>query len=147
MLYFLKKAFLTFQETELSSPKFKKISGGEFLSSKNKKRPFFGKQNFLAPKNLIKLFYTLNKTPSGETRCLSNIYDLLAAQAYSFSIHLPFSNTVSQDTFGTLSPTLQYLCDLWEAIICLESHATKLVIPLISLGLASILSMCLYPHF
>ena len=28
-------------------------------------------------KNLIKLFYTLNKTPLGETGCLSNLCDLL----------------------------------------------------------------------
>ena len=50
--------------------------------------------NFIAPpppplpsplkkKNVIKPFYTLNKTPLGETRYLSNLYYLLAAQAYS----------------------------------------------------------------
>ena len=47
------------------------------------------------PKNLIKLFYTLNKTPIGETGCLSSLYYLLAAQAPSFLIHPPFLNTVS----------------------------------------------------
>ena len=41
-------------------------------------------------KNLIKLFYTLNKTPLGETGCFSNLYYLLAAQAYSFLIHPHF---------------------------------------------------------
>ena len=37
--------------------------------------------NFLAPKIYMKLFYTLDKTPSGETGCLSNVYYLLAFQA------------------------------------------------------------------
>ena len=50
------KKILTFQEMELSSPK----------------------------RLLIKLFYTLNKTPLGETECSSSIYYLLAAQASSF---------------------------------------------------------------
>ena len=36
---------------------------------------------FLSPKNLMKPFYTLNKTPLGETGCSSNLYYLLAAQA------------------------------------------------------------------
>ena len=35
----------------------------------------------------IKLFYALNKTPLGETGCLSNLYYLLAAQASSSLIH------------------------------------------------------------
>ena len=43
-----------------------------------------------AQKNLIKLFYTLNKTPLSESGCLSNLYYLLAAQASSFLIHLLF---------------------------------------------------------
>ena len=34
-------------------------------------------------KLLIKFFYTLNKTPLGETGYLSNLYYLLAAQASS----------------------------------------------------------------
>ena len=67
-------------------------------------------------KNLIKLFYTLNKTPLGETGCFSNLYYLLAAQAYSFLIHPTFPKIVSQDTFGTLSLTVQYLCDLRDAM-------------------------------
>ena len=38
-----------------------------------------------SPKRLlIKLFYTLNKTPLGETECSRSIYYLLAAQASSF---------------------------------------------------------------
>ena len=39
-----------------------------------------------------------NKTPLGETRCLSNLYYLLAAQASSFLINPRFPNTVSQET-------------------------------------------------
>ena len=75
---------------------------------------YFRKRNFLA---LKKLFYTLNKTPLGETGCLSNLYYFLAPQASSFLIHPPFLNTVSQDTFGTLSLPVQYLCDLREAML------------------------------
>ena len=47
-----------------------------------------------SPKNLIKPFYTLNKTPLGETGCLSNLSYLLAAQAPCFLIHPLFLNTV-----------------------------------------------------
>ena len=41
-------------------------------------------ENFLklsSLKKLNKTFYTLNKTPLGETGCLRNLYYLLAAQA------------------------------------------------------------------
>ena len=53
-------------------------------------------------KKLTKLFYTLNKTPFGETGCLSNLYYLLTVQASSFLIHFLFPNTIIQETFGTL---------------------------------------------
>ena len=65
---------------ELSCPE-KKLNNFfffNFLASKNLIKLL---KTFLAPKNLIKLFYTLGKTPLGETGCLSNLYDLLAAQA------------------------------------------------------------------
>ena len=43
-----------------------------------------------SPKKLSKIFfYALNKTPLGETGCLSQLCYLLAAQASSFSVH-PF---------------------------------------------------------
>ena len=42
--------------------------------------------------SLKKPFYALNKTPLGETGCLSNLYYLLAAQASSFVIY-PLSRT------------------------------------------------------
>ena len=45
----------------------------------------------------MKHFYTLNKTPLGETGCLSNLYYLLAFQASSFLIH-PLSQTQSVRT-------------------------------------------------
>ena len=46
-----------------------------------------------APKrNLIKISYTLTKTPFGETGCLSNHYYLVVAQASSFLIHPSFLN-------------------------------------------------------
>ena len=76
----------------------------------------FYSPNLLAQKNVIKLFYTLDKTPLGETGYLSNLYYLLAAQASSFLIHPDIPNTVSQDTFGTLPLTVQYLCDLRDAM-------------------------------
>ena len=47
------------------------------------------------PSSSKKLFYTLNKTPLGETGCLSNLYYLLAAQKSSFLIHSPFPNIVN----------------------------------------------------
>ena len=37
----------------------------------------------------------VNKTPLGETRCLRNLYYLLAAQASCFLIYTRFPNTVS----------------------------------------------------
>ena len=46
------------------------------------------KLSTLFVKNLIKLFYILNKTPLGEIECLSSLYYLLAVQASSFLIHL-----------------------------------------------------------
>ena len=55
---------------------------------------------------LIKLFYTLNKTPIGETGCLS-------IQFFNLP---PFLNTVSQDTFGTLPLTVQCLRDLRDVM-------------------------------
>ena len=49
--------------------------------------------NFLAPQK--RFILTLDKTPLGETGCLSSLYYLLAAQASSFLIRHPFPNTVS----------------------------------------------------
>ena len=54
----------------------------------------------------VKLFYALNKTPLGETGCLSNLYYLLAAQTFSFLIRYPFPNTVSKATLDTLHLTV-----------------------------------------
>ena len=95
--------------------------GGNFPNSKNKKNPlwknvfYFRKLNILAQKCLIKLFYTLNKTPLGETGFLNNLYHLLAVQASTFLIP-PFRSRVSQDTFGILPLTVKYLFNLWGAI-------------------------------
>ena len=61
-------------------------------------------------KFLIKFIYSLNKTPLRETGCLSNLYYVLAAQASTFP------NIVSQNTFGTLLLTVQYLLVLWDAM-------------------------------
>ena len=101
-LYFLKKKVsLIFRVMELYITKTKKFQKVTFWDRKiNKKQLwknflYFGKWNFLALKNLVKPFYTLNKTPLGVTGCLSNLYYLLAAQASSFLIHSSFPNLVS----------------------------------------------------
>ena len=119
---------------ELSSPKIKTFltlcnPNHKILSWKNlffsRKSPtlkkflisnFYILWNFLALKDLITLFYTLNKTLLGETECLSNLYYLVATQASNFLIHLLFLNAVSQDTFGTLLHTVQYLFELWNVM-------------------------------
>ena len=63
-----------------------------------------------------KLFYTLNKTPSGETGCLTSLHYLLVAQVSSCLIQ-PFpQNTVKQNTFGAQLLTVQYLCELRNAM-------------------------------
>ena len=80
-------------------------SGGNFPNSKNKKKTtlkkclLFQEIEHLAPKHLIKLFYTLNKTPLRETGFLSNLYHLRAIQASSFLTHRsPLSRTESVRT-------------------------------------------------
>ena len=65
-----------------------------------------------------------------ETGCLSNLYYLLASQIFN---SVPFPNTVSYTTLGILHLTVQLLYDLRDAI---GKHS-------ISLGIASILTMCL----
>ena len=61
------------------------ISGNRtFLPQKKLNKNFL---KFLAAKNLIKLFYTLDKTPLGETGYLGNLYYLLATQPSGVSIH------------------------------------------------------------
>ena len=52
----------------------------------------FRKKNFLAPKNLIKLFYALNKTPIVFTGCSS----------IQFFLNLPPFSEHSQATLGSL---------------------------------------------
>ena len=95
-------------------------------SKKNKEIPQkSSKWNFLDLKNLIKFFYTLNKTPLGETGCSSSLYYLLAAQVSSFLIHSPFSNIVIHDTFGTVPLTVQYLRDLQDAMLHHWSPSTS----------------------
>ena len=36
----------------------------------------------------------------------------------------PLPNTLSQDTFGTLLLTVQYFCNLWDAMLCHWSPST-----------------------
>ena len=70
------KKILMFLETELSY-----TLGNGNPKKLNKFSLYFF---ILLIKHFIKLFYTLNKTPLGETGCLNNLYYLLAAQASSF---------------------------------------------------------------
>ena len=78
----------------------------------------FGIWNFLVSKNLMKLnfFFPLDKTPLGETGCLSNLYYLLAAQAFSFLIYHVFQKIVSYATPRTLHLNVQPLYHFWDAI-------------------------------
>ena len=73
----------------------------------------------------MKPFYTLNKTSLGETGCLRNLFYLLAAKASSFFNSPPFVLTVSQDTFGTLPLTVQYLTELRDDMPCHCSPSTS----------------------
>ena len=56
---------------------------------------------------------------------MSSFYYLVVAQASSFSIYPSFPNTVSQDTFGTLPLTVQYLFDLRHAMLRHWSPSTS----------------------
>ena len=119
-IFSLKKFFLYFVKLNFLALRFKNLlyftaSTSKFFLEKNylfffrkitlwKNLWYFGKWNFLALKILIKLLYTLNKTPLGEKRCLSNLYYFVI---YPFFNSTPFPNTVSQDTFGTLLLTAQ----------------------------------------
>ena len=61
------------------SPEKKFYIPGNMTSLTSKPSENFFKLSSL--KKLNKTFYTLNKTPLGETGCLSKLYYLLAAQA------------------------------------------------------------------
>ena len=92
-----------------------------------------------------------DKTPLGETGCLGNPYFLTGCLSIQFFDSLPFPPTVSQTTFGYLLLTVQYLCNLRDAMPRHwspdASHPTPyLGKQRISLGVAIILSMCLCPH-
>ena len=52
--------------------------------------------------------FSLSKTPLRETGCLD----------IQFLIPLPFSNTVSEATFGYLPLTVQHQCYFQDAIPC-----------------------------
>ena len=90
----------------------------------------------------------INETFLGESACLSNPYSFLVVQASSF-LFIPLNLTQSvRSHLVTLPFILQPLCDLWNAMPlhwssnvfypypCLRKQA-------ISLGVASILTMCL----
>ena len=105
---------------------------------------YFGKWNFLAQKNLIKLFNTIYKTPLGETGCFSSLYYLLAAQASSFLIH-PLSQTQSVRTTLVLYHSLYSTCVTYVTPYHTIGYHILITLPFI--GKKSIfLKMCLCPH-
>ena len=72
------------------------------------------------------LIFSLNKTPLGETGCLSNPYLLLTdSSGIQFFDSLPFPNTVSYAAFGYLHLTVQHLCDLQDAMPCHSSQSAS----------------------
>ena len=115
LLIFSQKRLSYILEAKISSPDLKKLllfQEGTFQAQKSKENPLLVK----ALKILIKMFYTINKTPFKETGCLNNLSYLLTAQASSFLIQPPFLNAVSQDTFGNPRFTMQYLCHLQDSM-------------------------------
>ena len=65
------------------------------------------------------LTFNLNKTPLGETGCLSNPYFLLTGcLSIQFFDSPPFPNTVNLAAVGYLPLTLQHLCDLQDTMPC-----------------------------
>ena len=108
---------------------------------------YFKKNERSSPK---KLFYTLNKTPLGETGCLSNLCYLLAAQVSRFLI-TPLSRTqsVRPHLVASTSP-----CS--PSVICgkpcyVIRHQVLPIQPFpgkqrTSIGMASILIICLCSH-
>ena len=81
----LRKFLILFQETENLKIflYFRKL-----LSAWKIKRTYSEKFSYILGNGTLQpLFYTLDKTPLGETGCLSSLYYLLAAQALSFSMN------------------------------------------------------------
>ena len=93
LIFSRKKAFVAFRKTETPKPNFLLFQEVTFQAQKLKQNIL---RKFLIFREIElsshkKLFDTLNKTPLGETGCLSTFYYLLAAQASSFLIHSPIS--------------------------------------------------------
>ena len=134
-----------------------------FSPSLKNKIKFLHFRNFLAPKKLNKTFLkfletfwkllalqNLNKTPLKETDCLSNLYYLLAAQALGFLIH-SLLQTQSVRLQLVPCPSLCTPCVLYRMPCHTIGHQvvpTQLFLgkQRISLGVVSILRMCLYTH-
>ena len=78
--------------------------------------------NFLTSQKIIKLFYTLNKTPLGETGFLSNIYYLSAAQVFIISFFVTYGTPCHAR--GHRSHLI--FCDLWDIMPCQRSLLSSL---------------------
>ena len=108
-------------------------------------------KSFITPKKLIKLFYTLNKTPLGQTGYLSNLYYLLAAENPVFLIQ-SLSRTQSVKTPLVPYHSLCSTCVTYGTpcqIIVHQILPTKLIPrkQRISLRVASIVRMYLCTHY
>ena len=153
------RKFLIFQEIKLSGIIFFLYFRRELFELKKWKRStlknflIFQEMELSPPKNLIKLFYTLNKTPlrvEAQAGCLSNLYYWLAAQVSRFLIHFPFQNT------SVRRPLVPYhslcsTCLTYRAPYHAIGHRMRPAQPFlggqrISLGVTSILGMCLCSH-
>ena len=97
------------------------------------------------------LIFSLNKTPLGETGCLSNPYFLLTG-----SSDIQFFDSPPFPTQSVRLPLVTYP-SLCSTCVTYRSYAMPLVTKCfppnpylgkwrISLGVTSILSMCLHPH-
>ena len=66
------------------------------------------------------LIFNLNKTPLGETGCLSNPYFLLTGclGIQFFFIHPAYPTQSVRLPFGYLPLTMQHLCDLQDTMPC-----------------------------
>ena len=70
---------------------------------------------------LLLFFYALNKTPLGETGCLTSPYFFTGCSNIKFFDSplspFPFQSTVSQATLGNLQFTVENMCDLQDIML------------------------------
>ena len=156
--FLLNRIVIYTASSALSEPKLKKTKTKIHppppppLLHRKKKILYFKKWNgtSLPQKYFLKHFYTLHKPTFGETWTLNNLYYLLAAQAFSFEIHHPFSNIAKPQlvTYTSLCCTcVTYRTPCHSIGHQVLRNQTLLGKPRISFGMESILRTCLCPYF